>query len=261
MNVPIRMLGIATTIFWIILASFIASATYSMKDLNFGVGEPQFTMASDHELMLTLPVFIDNRGYYSLKDFNLTTIFSDPEGVEISRASTFIAVIPFGKNTTIQHNVTLGLNSMPARTDSYLFEDSNLTCQAMAGVNFAEIVPTQIAENLTFPWGAPFYNFNLGQPQIKAGDLTHVHVPVTFENHAAFDLTGNVTVKLYDGQDKLMAESQTVMNATKNSSYKGNLDFSLPLASVASAGNLNGHFEAYFSTPLFEYGPVMIPYG
>ena len=263
MNVPIRMLGIATSIFWIILVGFIASAAYSIKDLNFGVGEPQFTTTSNHDLMLTLPLFIDNRGYYSLEGFNLTTVFSDGEGAEISRASTFLAVIPQGKNTTILHNVTLSMDSIAEHINQYIFDDGNLTCAVTAGLNFAEIVPTQLAANVTFPWGAPFYNFKLGQPRFQEADLSHIvaKVPLSFENHAAFDLTGNVRVRLYEGQETLLGESQTTINAPKYSSYNGDLDFSIPVTSAISTTNLKGHFEVYFSTPMFDYGPMVIPYG
>ena len=262
MNVPIRMLGIATTIFWIILAAFIASAAYSMKDLDFGVGEPQFTTTSSHDLMVTLPLFIDNRGFYSLKGFNLTTVFLDVEDVEISRASSFLVVVPSGQNTSILHNVTLSLNDMAERANQYLFGDTNLTCRVTAGLNFVEIVPTQLSANVTLPWGAPLYDFTLGQPTFNAADPNHVtaKVPMSFENHAAFDLNGNVTARLFSGQDTLLGESQTVAYAAKNMSYSGSLSFSVP-ASSASAGNLSGHFEVYFSTTMFECGPVVIPYG
>jgi hypothetical protein len=262
MNVPIRMLGVATTIFWIILAAFIASAAYSLKDLNFGVGEPQFTTASNRDLVLTLPLFIDNRGYYSLKSFNLTTVFSDAGGIEISRASSFLAVIPSGQNTSILHNVTMSLNGMAEHASQYLFEDANLTCQVSAGLNFAEIVPAELSINVTFPWGAPLYGFKLGEPTLSVADLSHVSakMQLSFENHAAFDLNGNVTVRLFAGQDTLLGTSQTAINATKNTSYRGSLIFSIP-ASAASATNLKGHFEVYFSSPMFEYGPVVIPYG
>jgi len=258
-NVPIRMLGIATTIFWIVLAAFIASAAYSLKDLGFGVGDPQFTTTPDHGLIFTLPLFIDNRGYYSLKSFDLTTVFSDAEGVEISKASSFLPVIPAEQNTSILHNVTLGLNGI---AEKYLFEDANLTCQVTAGLNFAEIVPTQLSANVGFLWGAPLYGFKLGNPQLSGSNPTYLatKVPLSFENHAAFDIVGNVTVRLFAGQDTLLAESQSTINASKNTRYSGALNFSVPV-SAASAGNLSGHFEVYFSTTMFECGPVVIPYG
>ena len=261
MNVPIRMLGIATTIIWIILAAFIASAAYSMKDLSFSVGEPQFTPTSNSNLMLTLPLSIDNRGYYSLKDSNLTTTFSDVQGNEISRASTFTAVIPQNQNTTILHNVTINLNSLAENASQYLFEDTNLTCAVTAGLNFAEILPTQLATNLTFPWGAPFYNFKLGQPHVDTTDASHVavNVPFSFDNHATFDLTGNLRVKLYDNNVDLLGETQTALNAAKYSSSGGNLSFSIPTTSPMLNATVSGFFEVYFSTPMFEYGPLVIP--
>jgi hypothetical protein len=77
-------------------------------------------------------------------------------------------------------------------------------------LNFAEIVPTQLSANVTFPWGAPLYNFKLGDPQLSGSNPSYfaAKVPLSFENHAAFDLNGNVTVKLYAGQDALLAQSQ-----------------------------------------------------
>ena len=84
---------------------------------------------------------------------------------------------------------------------------------------------------------------------------------MSFENHAAFDVTGNITVKLYDGKDTLLGESQKAINVSKYSSYKGNLDFSVPSTSTASSTSQSGYFEVYFSTNMFDCGPVVIPYG
>jgi hypothetical protein len=252
MNVTIRMLGIATSIFWIILFAFIGSAAYSMKDLSFGVGEPQFTTSSRGELTIALPFYIDNEGYYSLKSFNLTTVFSDPEGAEVSRASTLVGVVPQGQNTTILHNFTL--------PNQYIFEDANLICKITAGLNFAEIVPAQLVTNLTFPWAAPLNNFELGQPQFKRIDSLHgeAKVPISFENHAAFDLSGTLTVKLYDEHGTFLGETQTVINLAESPSYSAILDFSVP---AVSSTYLKGYFEVYFSSSTFDYGPMVIPYG
>ena len=263
MNVPIRVLGIATSIFWIFLIAFIASAAYSVKDLNFDVGEPQFTTAPGGQLMFSLPLYINNRGYYSLKEFQLSTVFSDAEGSEIARDNTYVAVIPHGENVTIIHNVTLSMDSLLESGEQYLFNDNNLTASVTAGLNFAELFPAQISTNFTYPWGAPFYNFALGQPSFGRFNGTHsmVTVPMSFENHAAFDLVGNIRVELYDGADVLLGESQTVVSAPQYSSYNGDLEFYVPLNAASLSGSRNGRFDVYFSTPLFEYGPLVIPYG
>jgi hypothetical protein len=262
MNVPIRALGIATSIFWILLIAFIALSAYSFKDLNFDLGEPQFTTAPDGQLLFSLPLHVDNRGYCSLKEFQLMTVFSDAEGAEISRDNTFVPVIPRGENVTIFHNVTLSMDSVLENAEQYLFNDNNLTASVTAGLTFAELLPTQISTNFTFPWGAPFYNFALGHPSFGRFDLTHsaVSVPMSFENHAAFDLAGNIRAELFDSAGSLLGESQTSFYVPQHSSYDGNLEFHVPLSTASSSAAHNGHFNVYFSTPLFEYGPLVIPY-
>jgi hypothetical protein len=120
------------------------------------------------------------------------------------------------------------------------------------------LVPAQVATNITYPWGAPFYGFALGQQEYVPLDTSHyrVTVPLSFENHAAFNVTGNIIVKFYDGADSLLAESQTLFDVTQHSSYAKKLEFVVPFS-----GERSGYFEVYFSTELFEYGPMVIPFG
>ena len=263
MNVPIRMLGIATTIFWVMLIAFIALAAYSVKDLKFDFGDPQFTTSPDGQLVFSLPLYVDNRGYYSLKEFQLSTVFSDAEGAEISRDSTFVPVIPHGEAITIVHNVTLSLDTLLENAEQYLFNDNNLNVSVTAGLNFAELLPAQISTNFTFPWGAPFYNFAIGEPFYGRGNYTHALIvaPISFENHAAFDLAGNIRIELYDSEESLLDESQTLFNVPQGSAYDGTMGFQVPLSTSSLAAAQSGHFNVYFDTGFFEYGPLVIPYG
>ena len=263
MNVPIRMLGIATSIFWVLLIAFIALAAYSVKDLSVDFGEPEYTVTPDGELNLALPLHVYNRGYYSLKDFHLSTVFSDAEGTEISRSETIVPVIPHGENTTITHNVTLDPLSLLERGEQYLFNDNDLNVSFTAGLNFAELLPAEISANFTFPWGAPFYNFAVGEPSFEVVDFTHVTVsaPMSFENHAVFDITGNIRVEFYDSDDSLLGESQTVLYVPQYSSYEGDIEFSVPLSTSSLSTLQSGHFDVYFDIGVAQYGPLVIPYG
>jgi len=132
-----------------------------------------------------------------------------------------------------------------------------------AGVNFAELLPVQISMNTTYPWGAPFYNFTLGQPMYNRFNFTHgrITVPSSFENHAAFDLVGDMRVELYDSANSLVGESQTALNVPQYSPYTGKLDFYVPINSASLSAAQSGHFSVYFSTLFFEYGPLVISYG
>lgn len=263
MNVPIRMLGIAITIFWVMLIAFIALAAYSIKDLNFYFGDPQFNTSSDGQIIFSLPLYIDNRGFFSLKEFYLSTVFSNAEGAEISRDSTFVPVIPHGQSTTILHNVTLTLESLLENGERYLFNDNNLNVSVTAELNFAELIPAQISTNFTFPWGAPFYNFALGELYYGRFDATHamVAVPMSFENHAIFDIIGNIRIELYDNADSLVAESETLVYVPQQSTFNGDTEFQVPLNSTSTSTVQSWHFNVYFDTGFFEHGPLVIPYG
>jgi hypothetical protein len=263
MNVPIRALGIATSVFWVLLMAFMVLAAFSVKDLNFDFGEPQFTPAPDGQLTLSLPLYIDNRGYYSLKEFHLSTVFSDPEGEEISRANTYVPVIPHGEKTTIIHNVTLSTASLFENGEQYLFNDNNLNVSVTAGLNFAELLPVEISTNFTFPWGAPFYNFALGTSAFGRFSSSQgaVMVPMSFENHAFFNVAGNIRIELYDGAGSLLDETQTLVDVPQGSSYDGSVAFNVPLDTESLSTARNGHFDVYFDTGVFEYGPLVIPYG
>ena len=263
MNVPIRMLGIATSIFWVFLVAFIAFAAYSIKDLSVDFGEPQFSVTPDGELNLALPLYVYNRGYYSLKEFHLLTVFSDAEGAEISRTNTSVPVIPHGENTTIIHNVTLDPLTLLENGAPYLFYDNDLNVSFTAGLNFAEVLPAEISANFTYPWGAPFYNFAVGDPSFETVDSTQVtvSVPMSFENHAFFDLAGSIRMELYDSTEALLSESQTVLSVPQHSSYNGNMEFSIPLNASSLSTARSGHLDVYFDMGVVQYGPLVIPYG
>ena len=139
MKVPIRMLGIATSIIWVLLITFIVLAAYSVTDLRFNVEEPQFTVDSNGQLILNLPLIIDNGGYYSLKEFQITTLFSNIEGVEISRANTFIPIIPSGEIVTINHNVPINIEEIFNNDEKYLFEDNEIQVLIIIYLDFSNL--------------------------------------------------------------------------------------------------------------------------
>ena len=93
MQVPIRVLGIITTVFWALLAVFIVLTAYSIKDLNIDIGEPQIVSVTNDQLILSLPLKVDNKGFFSVEELHFSTVFSDVEGEEFSMANSFVPVV------------------------------------------------------------------------------------------------------------------------------------------------------------------------
>ena len=259
MRIPIRMIGIATTFFWIFLIAFFVSAVYSVKDVHFDFGEPQMDVTSDNKVVLSLPVSIANSGFYNIGSFNISTEISDKEGFTITRGSTFVLVIKKNDVVTITHNMTIDLNDLLQQDKNYLFNDTELKIYEAVGMKIADVIPVQASTNFSMPWGAPLYNFTLGKPDYAAHNLTHfkVVVPINFENRAFFDLVGNVQIQMYNSTDIIVGEGQTNIEAYHNSPYHGYLELYVPMVGMTE----RGHFKVYFLTPLFNYGPLVIPYG
>ena len=84
---------------------------------------------------------------------------------------------------------------------------------------------------------------------------------MSFENHAIFDIAGNIRIELYDSGDSLLSESQTVLYVPQYSSYEDTIEFTLPLSASSLSTVQSGHFEVYFDIGVAQYGPLVIPYG
>jgi len=54
-----------------------------------------------------------------------------------------------------------------------------------------------------------------------------------------------------------VGEGQTNIEAHHNSPYNGHLELYVSMGGMTESG----HFEVYFLTSLFNYGPLVIPYG
>lgn len=259
MNITIRMIGVATTIFWIFLIVFAISAAYSAKDIEFRFGEPQTAVTADNQLLLSLPITVVNRGLYNIDHFNVTSSVSDPYGSEITRSSTLVSVIRKGQNVTAYHNFTLSIDDLLQNYQSYVFNDTDLVVNESVGFWLAEVIPVQASGNVTMPWGAPLYGFTVGEPTARAYNSTHslISVPVRFENHAFFDLAGTLEVHLRNTRHQI-GQGQTDIMVTQGSRYDGFVDV---YVTNSHANTTRGSIEFYFSCPYFSYGPLVIPFG
>jgi len=259
MRISIRMIGLATTLFWVFLIAFSITAVYSVKDLHFDFGDPQMSMTADNKVVFSLPISIVNRGFYNIGFFNITTEISDEEGLVLARGLTFTPVIKRNNKVIINHNVTIDVYDLLQNHQDYLFSDGELRMCASASMRLAELIPVQASTNLSMPWGAPLYNFLLGELNYTAFNITHFRalVPVSFENHAFFDVVGNIQLRIFNSTSVLLGDGETVIEVSQGALYNGFVELYVPIAEMTESG----YFEASFLTPLFDYGPLVIPFG
>ncbi len=259
MKIPIRMIGVVTTLFWVLLVGFFVSAVYSAKEVRFHFGEPEIGLTADNKTLVSMPITVNNQGYYNIGSFNLSTQISDSEGFKITEGYTFIPVIEKGTEVNLRHNMTVDINDLLQNNQDYLFNDTEFILYEIVGLALAEVIPVQASTNFSVPWGAPLYNFTLGEIDYAAFNESHLtaSIPISFVNHAFFDLIGKVQIRLYNRGDALIGSGETAIQAPQDTAYRGNVELAIPVTGVTR----NSYCEVWISTETFNFGPLVVSYG
>ncbi len=252
MKIAIRMLGIATIILWLVILFFSVTAVYSVMNLVVNLGEVQM-LPSSKGITFSLPFSIDNKGYYEIADLNLTTRVTDPDGTLIDLTETFVQSIPRDTTVNATHTIPIDLDSILSMDYlPFLFEDSEFNAEIFVGLNFARAVPVQLSTNATIPWGAPLADFSVGSISVSPLNSTHAEasIPLSFENHAILDLTGTLTLELYNDSQNMITSEETIVSVPSQQSYSDRIVMYTSLqdaSKVTSSGNVHVIFE----TPMF----------
>jgi hypothetical protein len=258
MNVPLRALSWAIRFFWLITFAFAVTCAYSATQIGVEFGEPT-PILDGTSFGATLPIMLNNKGYYSISDLNITTTIFDAQNTPISESTSHIAEIPPQNEITIPHNVSFDLNKILTRAD-YLFNDSNLTLHGSIHLNYASLIPLGVEADTAMPWGAPLFNFVAGTPHISAYDVTRqdVSIPVSFENHSPYiAVTGTMRIEVFNSRNQLLGEDMISVDVQPGNSFSGEVEILVNPAMVTPRGEIH----VYFDTEAFDYGPLVIGYG
>jgi hypothetical protein len=259
MRYAIRALGWATKILWILIIVFSATSVYSALNVRIGFGEPQFFF-SDETVIVSIPLFINNTGLYDLSELNITAVVTDYNESLVSTSITFVPLIPRGSSVKTAHNISISLSDVASKIPNYLFNDTLFNVNMSMKLNFAHAIPFQISTNMTIPWGAPLYNFSIGEISYDFYNLTHqiIVIPLSFENHSPyFGVDGTMQVEIYNSNGELVGSEALSLDAPPQSRYYGQVELIVDVSKLTPSGEV--HF--FFETSVFSFGPVVIPYG
>jgi len=256
MKQAVRALGWAVNIFWIMLLLFTITVVYSALQMRPIFDEPSASALND-TLTVSLPLILYVGGFYDISKFNVTTMLRDNRGSIISASSTYLPIVPHGENTSIALKMQMNVTDLVTSDSSnLLFYDSELNATALLRLTYANAFPFEIAANFTIPWGAPLANLTVQEISLTPFNSTHVAASVTlsFENHSYFEIGGTVQLEIIDNRERVMGESITAFDAMPERPFETNI-------SVLLSGNPANIREArlHFVTPLFSYGPLVIP--
>ncbi len=258
MRIPVRIIGIITSVFWIFLILFAFTAVYSMMDIQYSMGDLEVATAQDNMLLLSFPVSVTNTGYYDLASFNISMKILNANGSEVARGSTPIPRVPQGQTVNTTHTVKLNMTDLLATNQDLLFNDSYWSINEVVSIYAAGVIPVLASSNFSLPWGAPLHNLFFGPLTTEFYNQSHIRVliPFSFENNAFFNLTGTVKARIFSDGDLVIGKCQINLDAPRYSPFKGKLEFYVPSGTVS-----NIYCEALLETQFFTYGPMVINVG
>jgi len=252
MRQAIRALGLATTVLWIFVLIFMGTVFYSLANLGVGVSQSK-AFPSNEGLMMSLPLLVNNTGFYDISELNLTTYITDCNGTLVSASTTYVPSISRGSSVEQAHNISINLNEFVLRNLTYLFfNDSVLNVDTFVTLKFAQTIHFQMSTNTTVPWGAPLYNFSVEEISYNLTNRT-LTVPIGFENHSPFDVNGTVRLYVYDDKNEQVGSEEITVIATSRSGYKERIEVPVNLSKPTERGQVH----IFIETAQFSLGPIV----
>lgn len=258
MKIALKALSIATTIFWIIILAFAITLAYSAMNIRMSIGEPQ-TDVIDDTLTISIPLHINNTGFYDITALNVTTRVASRNGSSLVWASTIVESIPYGTRATVLHNITLNVNDMIAESRNLLFNDTTLNFAQTFKLTLAHAVPIQLSTNQTLKWGAPLYNFTATKPIFPPSTTPtqKAILTVSFENHSPyFNINGTMRLQIFNEQNQLVGNATKPLNVASHSRFQDQIELTVDVTKITEKGEL----WIYFETSTFIFGPLVVPY-
>jgi hypothetical protein len=262
MRQSIRALGWTVTISTLVLLVFLVTVFYSAVNLIVGqasmFGEFQTNITEDG-VVLSMPMALNNTGYYDMDNFRLTTIMRTAEGTAIIEKSTVIPKIQRGHTESGRHNLTLSFSSLLANNTELLFNDTELKIDFSIGFRYAYAVGFQICiANTSMPWGAPFGNLELNDVSISDFDGAHAtfQVSLQFENHFYLDAGGILRIEVYNEEDEYVGDGTGAFLVPPGGRLTVPIQAFVEIIDPEGFTG-TGYVKAYIEIPMFE-GPLEI---
>jgi len=254
MRQSIRALGWASRILWIATVVFMVTALYSplklLLERQIEIGSPQPSF-SNSTITVSIPLFINNTGFYDLSNLNVRTSVADHDGTLISASTTSAENIPRGGSINETHAISVGIGDIISKNLTHLlFNDSTLVLDLSVGLKIAHVIPLQVSTSLNMSWGAPLYD-----PAIRIVDSpepynsTHFNMTaeLSFENHSPFDIDGTLSLEVFNERDEFLGLWGGLLSAHSGEPHNEQVTVYIPSDAIfkfSGSGEVHAHFES-----------------
>ena len=216
----------------------------------------------DGNVRLSLPILVNNTGYYEIDEFRIATTLKDENGRLIVTNSTLMKNIGRGEFKYETHIVSLSLADIISKMRAYLFNDTNIKLSILIGFKYASVLEFQVSMvNVSIPWRAPFYGLRLKSLILRESNGTHLFfdLDMDVENHFVSDIGGLLCLTIYNEKAVRVGEGVGLLYLPSGKRLEE------PIMVVASLTNPEaftgkGYAEISFQLPvideLIEFGRV-----
>jgi hypothetical protein len=213
MKQSIRALGWVVTISTLLVFAYLASAIYSivqmaMMNQGFMMGGLEMGLR-DGSFVMSMPIAINNTGFYDINEFEITTTLEDEAGRLIATNTTRLTEIKRGDTRTSRHMLVMDLAEVFSRNRHLIFNDTEIRLLISVGFRYAYALGFGVSiANISMPWGAPMHGLTLKELIIRGSNETHLLMELTmdFENHFFIDVAGPLRLVVYNEKGDQIGE-------------------------------------------------------
>ncbi len=257
MRQTIKALGWIIAILWIAVLLLPATVALSILQLmegqNFGIQEPTFTVSPEGNFTMSMPVYVNNTGFYDLSEITVT-IKITKENRTISTLATTLPDVPARTMASSNCTISSSLAELFAQDRELLTNTATLIMRATLHFRVAYAIAFNGTMNFPVDWGAPFNNLDINVINYNLTSGT-VSVSINFDNDAYFDLSGPLLIKLYNAEEELISSSQMNLNISSQTHFQDL--FEMTVSDPSKMSN-SGSIRLYFlDMEIFEGGWIL----
>jgi len=251
MKQAIKALSLATKILWILVIIFSITAVYSVANLRIGFGEQKTSFSGD-SITLSTPLFINNTGFYEIADMNITIQIRDRDNKTVSTSTTIVPSISPNINIQKTHNITLNLKNLTRELPYLTFSDSIFDIRTFVALRFANVIPVQMSMNTTMPWGAPLYNFFIGEISLDYAKKRLI-VPLSFENRAFFGIDGIMRLEVFNSENGCVNSVEVAIEVHAGSGFEDFVEVNVDPSKLTHENQV----RIFIETSMLNVGPIV----
>lgn len=228
----IKLLTASTIVFLLAGILSISLLALSATQMKITPGTPKAEV-TETSAKITIPIQISNQGFLTIKSLTLQTTILDKNSEKLAEGKTGPLDVPTKSDVEVPVSVTLDFKAItPEALRRLAFNDESFTIDIRGGLSLDPLLSLALSARTVLQWGAPLYDFKVGEPTFTPRNVTHilVSVPITFTNKSPyFAVSGRIVAKLYDEADISQGTGLLKVDAPKGSQYQRSLELLMRL--------------------------------